>query len=204
MPTTDTSEKGLELLIFESLQQEAGYQPGEPKDYDRDHALDLVNFLAFLKAGEIAKRGTIDVLRNGVKHGRCTTWTCSTARHRRATPRPRNASSRTASASPANCATAATRPSSPWTWRCSSTACRGHLRAEEPLTKQTVEDAVWQYKKDRDPREKLFEFGRCVAHFAVDDQEVRFCTHLKGKAPGSCRSTRAGTTAPAIRRTRMG
>jgi len=28
----------------------------------------------------------------------------------------------------------------------------------------------------------LFEFGRCVAHFAVDDQEVWFCTHLKGKA----------------------
>ena len=35
------------------------------------------------------------------------------------------------------------------------------------LTKQTVEDAVWQYKKDRNPREKLFELGRCVAHFAV-------------------------------------
>ncbi len=50
------------------------------------------------------------------------------------------------------------------------------------LTKQTVADAVEQYKRDRDPREKLFEFGRCVAHFAVDDHEVRFCTHLKGKA----------------------
>jgi type I restriction enzyme, R subunit len=49
------------------------------------------------------------------------------------------------------------------------------------LTKQTVEDAVEQYKRDRDPREKLFEFGRCVVHFAVDDHEVRFCTHLKGK-----------------------
>ena len=50
------------------------------------------------------------------------------------------------------------------------------------LTKQTVEDAVEQYKRDRDPREKLFEFGRCVVHFAVDEHEVRFCTHLKGKA----------------------
>ena len=25
-------------------------------------------------------------------------------------------------------------------------------------------------------------FGRCVVHFAVDDAEVRFCTHLRGKA----------------------
>ncbi len=50
------------------------------------------------------------------------------------------------------------------------------------LTKQTTQDAVEQYKRDRDPREKLFEFGRSVVHFAVDDQEVQFCTHLKGKA----------------------
>ena len=50
------------------------------------------------------------------------------------------------------------------------------------LTKQTVEDAVEQYKRDRNPREKLFELGRCLAHFAVDDHEVRFCTHLQGKA----------------------
>ena len=50
------------------------------------------------------------------------------------------------------------------------------------LTKQTVDDAVEQYKRDRHPSEKLFELGRCLVHFAVDDHEVRFCTHLKGKA----------------------
>ena len=48
------------------------------------------------------------------------------------------------------------------------------------LTKQTVDDAVRQYRKDRNPRERLFEFGRCVAHFAVDENEARFCTHLAG------------------------
>ncbi|RMH34389.1 MAG: type I restriction endonuclease subunit R, partial [Gammaproteobacteria bacterium] len=48
-------------------------------------------------------------------------------------------------------------------------------------TKQTVEDAIQQYKRDRDPRETLFQFGRCVVHFAVDDQEVWMCTHLKGR-----------------------
>ena len=50
------------------------------------------------------------------------------------------------------------------------------------LTKQTVSDSVEQYKRDRNPKEKLFELGRCIAHFAVDESEVRFCTHLKGKA----------------------
>ena len=50
------------------------------------------------------------------------------------------------------------------------------------LTRQTVDDAVRQYRKDRNPREKLFELGRCVAHFAVDEAEVRFCTQLRGKS----------------------
>jgi type I site-specific restriction-modification system R (restriction) subunit len=44
-----------------------------------------------------------------------------------------------------------------------------------------VEDAVQQYKRDRNPNELLFRFGRCMAHFAMDDQEVRFCTHLNGE-----------------------
>lgn len=48
--------------------------------------------------------------------------------------------------------------------------------------KHTVDDAIQQYRRDRDPRELLFQFGRCVVHFAVDDHEVRMCTHLKGKA----------------------
>jgi len=50
------------------------------------------------------------------------------------------------------------------------------------LTKQTVSDAIEQYKRDRNSRELLFRFGRCLVHFAVDDQQVYFCTHLKDKA----------------------
>jgi type I restriction enzyme R subunit len=50
------------------------------------------------------------------------------------------------------------------------------------LTKQTVDDAVEQYRRDRDPREQLFGLGRCVVHFALDESEVKMCTELKGKA----------------------
>jgi type I restriction enzyme R subunit len=46
------------------------------------------------------------------------------------------------------------------------------------LTKQTVADAVEQYGRDRDPRELLFKFGRCIVHFAMDDQQVKMCTDL--------------------------
>ena len=94
MPT-DTSEKGLESLIVDSLVSEAKYEAGQPKDYDRDYAVDLAKLLAFLRAtqpkllpqlgleeegpkrqqflarlqGEITKRGVVDVLRKGIEHG---------------------------------------------------------------------------------------------------------------------------------------
>ena len=50
MPTTDTSEQGLESLIVDSLVHEAGYEQGRPEDYDRDHAVDLAKLVAFLRA----------------------------------------------------------------------------------------------------------------------------------------------------------
>ena len=39
---------------------------------------------------------------------------------------------------------------------------------KNPLTGQTVQDAIRQYRVDRDPREPLLAYGRCLAHFAVD------------------------------------
>ena len=68
------------------------------------------------------------------------------------------------------------------TCACLSTASPiATFELKNSLTKQTVDAAVEQYKRDRNPREKLFELGRCLAHFAVDDHEVKFCTHLRGK-----------------------
>ena len=51
---------------------------------------------------------------------------------------------------------------------------------KNPLSAQNVEDAITQYKRDRDPREKLFAYGRCLAHFAVDPELVYVTTQLAG------------------------
>ena len=48
------------------------------------------------------------------------------------------------------------------------------------LTGQTVKDAIKQYKNDRDPKEELFRFGRCMVHFAADTEQVWMTTNLKG------------------------
>lgn len=51
---------------------------------------------------------------------------------------------------------------------------------KNPLSGQSVEDAIRQYKTDRDPREPLLAYGRCLAHFAVDPDLVYVATHLQG------------------------
>lgn len=51
---------------------------------------------------------------------------------------------------------------------------------KNPLMGQTVQDAIRQYRLDRDPREPLFAFGRCLAHFAVDPDLVYMTTALDG------------------------
>jgi type I restriction enzyme R subunit len=50
---------------------------------------------------------------------------------------------------------------------------------KNPLTSQTVQHAIRQYRQDRDPREALFAFRRCLAHFAVDPDLVYFTTKLE-------------------------
>jgi len=57
------------------------------------------------------------------------------------------------------------------------------LELKNPLTGQTVEDAMRQYRRDRDPREPIFEFKhRTLIHFAVDTECVRMTTRLAGTA----------------------
>jgi len=53
---------------------------------------------------------------------------------------------------------------------------------KNPLKGQSVENAIWQYRNDRDPKEPLLAFKRCLAHFAVDTDLAYMTTRLRGKA----------------------
>jgi type I restriction enzyme R subunit len=46
------------------------------------------------------------------------------------------------------------------------------------LTGQYLLQAIEQYRKDRDANEKLFEFQRCLVHFAVSTEKVAMTTRL--------------------------
>lgn len=45
---------------------------------------------------------------------------------------------------------------------------------------QMVEQAIVQYQ-ERDPKEPIFAYGRCLVHFAVDNDYVYMTTHLQGQ-----------------------
>lgn len=53
------------------------------------------------------------------------------------------------------------------------------LELKNELTGQNFNNAIYQYKTTRSPLEKIFKFGRCIGHFAVDTNEVYVTTELK-------------------------
>ena len=138
-------------------------------------------FLARLQ-GEVSKRGTIDVLRNGIKHGPLHVNLFY------GTPSAGNEAARERFEHNRFTVSRQLRYSRDEAQRALDIGLFINglpvftFELKNSLTKQTVDDAVQQYRRDRNWREKLFEFGRCVAHFAVDDGEVRFCTRLQGRA----------------------
>lgn len=55
------------------------------------------------------------------------------------------------------------------------------LELKNAWTGQTASvQGIRQYKNDRDIRQPLLQFGRCLVHFAVDTDEVYMCTKLEG------------------------
>ena len=57
------------------------------------------------------------------------------------------------------------------------------LELKNPLTGQTVQHAIKQYRQDRDPREPIFMFAkRTLVHFAVDTEEAHMTTRLAGSS----------------------
>lgn len=132
--------------------------------------------------GEVTKRGIIDVLRRGIRHGPVSI-DCFYG-----TPTQGNIKAEENYAANIFSVTRQLRYSRVGTQLASDMAIFVNglpvatFELKNRLTKQTVEDAVQQYKRDRDEKELLFQFGRCVVHFAVDDHEVGMCTHLKGKS----------------------
>ena len=203
----DTTEKGLEALICNSLTGN-GWLPGDPQDYERAHCVDLRHISAFLTATqpetaaaldldtdsttrrrfldrlkrEVGNRGIIDVLRRGIQHGPSEVTLIY------GTPTPGNTQAEEHYRQNRFSVTRQLRYSTSNQQLSLDIGLFVNglpiatVELKNRFTGQTVADAVEQYKTSRSPQEDLFRMGRCAVHFAVDDEEVKFCTELKGKA----------------------
>ncbi len=184
-----------------------GWLLGDARDYDREYCVDVTQLHAFVEAtqpeiaaalelekdtpvrrrflarveSECARRGVIDLLRKGVKHEKYHIDLFY------GSPSPGNDKAAQLYIANRFSLTRQLRYSRDETRRALDLALFinglpiATFELKNSLTKQTVEDAIEQYRRDRDPRERLFSFGRCIVHFAVDDREVQMCTELKGK-----------------------
>jgi type I restriction enzyme R subunit len=204
----DVSERNFETTIEESLLagRPGGYRKREPEDYDRALCLDpgpLLDFIyatqpkewekltkyyggevkeRFLKrlSSEVVKRGTLDVLRKGVKDSGC--------KFQIACFRPVSGlNEELQRLYQANQFTVIRQLK--YSERTDHSLDLALFlnglpiftaELKDPFTGQNVQDAIRQYRFDRDPREPLFAFGRCLAHFAVDPDLVYVTTHLEG------------------------
>lgn len=208
MAFTDKTEKGFETLIVNWLVDQNGYQQGTNEDYNKEYAIDETRLFRFLNdtqpkemaklgvnqsdqkkrqflnrlSGEITRRGIIDVLRNGIKAYPADLilfyFTPTENNEQAKRLFDKNIFSVTRQLRYAIDAS-----------KLALDLClfiNGlpviTIELKNHFTGQTTADAVEQYKKDRNPRELLFSFKRCIVHFAVDDQTVQFCTKLCGKA----------------------
>ncbi|MCY4188201.1 MAG: putative DNA binding domain-containing protein, partial [Bryobacterales bacterium] len=202
----DETTSGNPLPKYTDASAPGGYHRRSPQDYDRALCLiptDVVDFLLATQpkewqklkqhhgadtklrflgrlSREITRRGALDVLRNGVKDSGC--------KFRLAYFRPAsrlNEELQRLHAANLFAVVRQLRFSEHGEQSLDLTLFFNGIpiftaELKNPLNGQDVEDAIRQYRNDRDPREPLFAYGRCLAHFAVDTEQVFVTTQLAG------------------------
>lgn len=200
---TDTSEKGFQKLIVKELVEQNKFRESMSNDFDREFCINTKQLWEFIETtqpetfemiqrkGERAflvrldeklrKQGVVEVLRKGVKHFDKTvnlfySQPASSYNQKDRERYESNIFSVTQelvySTDNAN--------------RLDLTIFLNGLpiitcELKNPLSGQTVYNAIRQYQSDRDPKEKIFSFARNMVHFAADTELVFMSTQLNGK-----------------------
>ena len=203
MKTTDTSEKGFQKLIVKELIEKQGYIETKSNEFDKEFCINKADLLAFIKASQgvnydviqkkgirpflsrlnnkIKKEGIIEVLRKGVKHfdktiflfypkpnsihniPECKKYKANIFSITQELYYTGNNKKRLDLAIFLNGLPIIT------------------LELKNAYTHQAVKNAIRQYKFDRNPKDKIFNFARCLIHFALDTDLAYMTTHLNGK-----------------------
>ncbi|MCF4966447.1 type I restriction endonuclease subunit R [Nostoc sp. CMAA1605] len=200
------TEDKFEDIIERELLQISGYHQGKANDYDAETALfprEIINFIQTTQTKqwerlastspsdaekiiidsltkELKSRGMLDVLRNGFK--------CYGKTLRVAYFQPNTGMNPETLALYEQNSLTITRQVTIKTGRIPDILLSinglpiATIELKNPFTGQTYQNAIHQYKHDRDPKDPLFAFKqRCLVHFAVDTEEVWMTTKLAGE-----------------------
>jgi type I restriction enzyme R subunit len=200
---TDTSEKGFQKVIVKELVEQNKFRESGSNDFDKEFCINPKQLWEFIKEtqpetfemiqrkGErsflvrldekILKLGIIEVLRKGVKH-----FDKTVELFYRQPSSNYNAKDLTKYQANIFSVTQELVYSSDYANRLDLTVFLNGLpiitcELKNPLSGQTVHNGIRQYQNDRDPKEKIFSFARCMVHFAVDTELVFMTTQLGGK-----------------------
>lgn len=206
MPFTDTSEKGFQKYIVNYLTDKTGghgFIESTPPEFDREFSINTKQVFAFIQAtqkeayemiqkkGErsflvrldekIKELGVIEILRKGVKH---FDRTIDLFYHKPSSTY--NAKDAARNAANIFSVTQELKYSLEHENRLDLTIFVNGIpvitcELKNPLSGQTVKNGIRQYQNDRDPKEKIFSFARCMVHFAADTELVYMCSELRKK-----------------------
>lgn len=212
MPTTDISEKGLETMIVNCLCNKQGYEQGTSNDYNKAYGVDCERVRRFILATqpkkaallgcftskeaerkffdqlsrELQVMGVSYVLRHGFHH------ITEIFDMYRPLPSPLNSTAQEDYKKNIFCVTrqlhySQKKPDDSLDLMLSLNGLPVlTMELKNHYTGQTTENAMKQYKTDRDPNKDssalLLQKKRCAVHFAVDDDDIRMCTELKGES----------------------
>jgi len=203
MQFTDTSERGFQKFITNYLVTEHHFIETTPTEFDRAFCINTKQVLAFIaatqkdawemiqKKGErpflvrldekIKELGVIEVLRKGVKH-----FDKTVELFYRKPSSSYNTKDAARYAANLFSVTQELKYSLSHENRLDLTVFVNGIpvmtcELKNPLSGQYVQNGIRQYQNDRDPKEKMFSFARCMVHFAADTEQVFMCSELKGK-----------------------
>jgi len=204
MQFTDTSERGFQKFITNYLVTEQHFNETTPTEFDREFCINTKQVFEFIEAtqkdayemiqkkGErsflvrldekIKELGVIEVLRKGVKH-----FDKTIELFYRKPSSSYNTKDAARYAANLFSVTQELKYTLSHENRLDLTVFVNGIpvitcELKNPLSGQYVQNGIRQYQNDRDPKEKMFSFARCMVHFAADTEQVFMCSELKGKA----------------------
>ncbi len=157
-------------------------QPDTWRDLEKQHGAQAVEKFKRRLVREIERRGTLDVLRRGVKDSGCYFQLAYFAPATSLNPAHQALYGKNILSVICQCRYSAVETKDALDLVIFLNGLPLFtLELKNKPTGQTVANARAQYAKDRDPEnEPLLQFRRCLAHFAVDDDEVWLTTRLEG------------------------